>query len=54
MKKVQQAGGRAVFTWLKQPNDVYTNMFGAALMSFGMAQLVVGYWRLASGKGKME
>ena len=54
LKQVHQAGGRAVFTWMKMPQDTYTNLFGAALMTFGMAQCTVGYWRLASGKGKIE
>lgn len=54
MKKAHQAGGRSVYTWMKQPGDVYTNMLGAGLMTFGMAQLVVGHWRLATGKGKLD
>mmetsp|Transcript_12225 Transcript_12225/g.23401 ORF Transcript_12225/g.23401 Transcript_12225/m.23401 type:complete len:91 (-) Transcript_12225:163-435(-) len=54
LKKVHQAGGRATFTWMKMPQDKYTNLFGAALMTFGMAQCAVGYYRLATGKGKMD
>jgi len=29
-------------------------LFGVGLTAFGFAQLVPGYYRLASGKGKME
>lgn len=54
LKKVHQAGGRSTFTWMKQPGDMYTNMLGAALMTFGMAQVAVGYYRLATGKGKLD
>ena len=54
MKKMHQAGGRSTFTWMKQPQDQMVNIFGAAGMAFGLAQLTVGYWRLATGKGKME
>jgi hypothetical protein len=57
-KKIQMAGGtklgEANPTWLKQPGDVYTLAAGGALLTYGMAQLVVGYYRLATGKGKMQ
>ena len=54
MKKAQQAGGRAVFTWQKQPNDKYVTMFGMGLLTIGILQLIPGYYRLATGKGKMD
>ena len=54
MKKAHQAGGRTVFTWLKQPNDKATAMFGGVLVTFGVLQIIPGYYRLATGKGKIE
>ena len=57
-KKVQMAGGtlqgEANPTWLKQPGDMYVMAFGGALVAYGMFQAVVGHYRLASGKGKMD
>jgi hypothetical protein len=54
MKKVHQKGMRTTWTWLKMPQDKVTNMIGAGLMTFGLAQLIPGYWRLATGKGKLD
>jgi hypothetical protein len=54
LKKVHQAGGRSTPTWLKQPGDKGVFMFGLALMTVGFAQLIPGYYHLATGKGKME
>jgi hypothetical protein len=54
LKKQHQAGGRAVFTWQKHESDKYVTYFGVALVSFGFLQLIPGYYRLATGKGKME
>lgn len=57
-KKVQMAGGtklgEANPTWMKQPGDYYVLAAGGALVVYGMTQLFVGYYRLASGKGKMQ
>ena len=46
--------GEANPTWLKQPGDMYVMAFGGALVAYGMFQAVVGHYRLASGKGKMD
>eukprot|EP00546_Thalassionema_frauenfeldii_P012141 CAMPEP_0178917798 /NCGR_PEP_ID=MMETSP0786-20121207/13452_1 /TAXON_ID=186022 /ORGANISM="Thalassionema frauenfeldii, Strain CCMP 1798" /LENGTH=93 /DNA_ID=CAMNT_0020591399 /DNA_START=106 /DNA_END=387 /DNA_ORIENTATION=- len=58
IKKVQMAGGTRLGennpTWLKQPGDKAVLAFGAALTTFGCAQLCVGYYRLAAGVGKKD
>jgi hypothetical protein len=54
LKKIQQAGGRSIFTWQKQPTDKYVTAFGVALTAFGIVQLIQGHYRLATGKGKMD
>ena len=54
MKKVHQAGGRAIFTWEKQEGDKIVNMVGAGLVTIGLFQLIPGCYRLASGTGKLE
>jgi hypothetical protein len=54
MKKAHQAGGRAVYTWQKHPSDYYVNMGALFLVTIGTLQLIPGYYRLATGKGKME
>lgn len=46
--------GEANPTWMKQPGDMMTLGFGAVLTGFGLLQLGVGYYRLASGKGKYD
>lgn len=51
---MHQAGGRSTFTWLKQPQDKMVTAAGATLMALGFLQLIPGYYRLASGKGKLE
>jgi hypothetical protein len=57
-KKVQMAGGTLQGeknpTWLKQPGDMATTGFGLVLLTYGLLQLGVGYYRLATGKGKMD
>jgi hypothetical protein len=58
MKKIQCKGGtqlgEANPTWLKQPNDKmwFALVSGVALM--GLSRVAIGYWRLATGKGKIE
>ena len=42
------------YTWNVYPEDKYVNALGVFLIVVGGAQAVVGYWRLATGKGKME
>lgn len=54
LKKKHQAGGRTVYTWLKQPTDKYTAGFAGVLCVYGLAQCVVGHYRLATGTGKIE
>jgi hypothetical protein len=58
MKKVQMAGGTCQGdsnpTWLKQPGDTATLAFGALLVGYGMISCAVGFYRLATGKGKKE
>ena len=39
-------------TWLKQPGDNITLIFGAALVGYGAILCSVGFYRLATGKGK--
>ncbi|KAL3770180.1 hypothetical protein ACHAW5_009275 [Stephanodiscus triporus] len=41
-------------TWLKQPGDTATLAFGALLVGYGAIQCAVGFYRLATGKGKKE
>jgi len=54
LKKLHQAGGRAVFTWLKQPGDATVSGIAAFLMTIGLVQLTSGFYKLATGKGKMD
>ncbi len=58
IKKVQMKGGtcqaEANPTWLKQPGDLMPLAFGGALISFGLVNCVIGHYRLATGKGKLE
>ena len=58
MKKIQCAGGtcqgEANPTWLKQPGDTAVALFGAGLIAYGGVLCTVGYYRLATGKGKKE
>jgi hypothetical protein len=42
------------YTWQRWPQDKYINAFGVVLALAGIAQLVPGYYRLATGKGKRE
>eukprot|EP00540_Astrosyne_radiata_P003076 CAMPEP_0116823972 /NCGR_PEP_ID=MMETSP0418-20121206/1138_1 /TAXON_ID=1158023 /ORGANISM="Astrosyne radiata, Strain 13vi08-1A" /LENGTH=98 /DNA_ID=CAMNT_0004452291 /DNA_START=46 /DNA_END=342 /DNA_ORIENTATION=+ len=57
-KKIQMAGGTKQGennpTWLKQPGDVGYFAFGCGLVALGLIQLVPGYYRLATGKGKSD
>ncbi len=41
-------------TWLKQDGDAAPLAFGAALVTFGAVNCVIGHYRLATGKGKIE
>jgi hypothetical protein len=58
MKKIQCKGGtqlgEANPTWLKQPNDKMWFAFVAGVGLMGLSRVAVGYWRLATGKGKIE
>ncbi len=58
MKKIQCKGGtqqgQANPTWLKQPNDKMWAAFAFAVATLGLSRVSVGYWRLATGKGKIE
>ena len=58
MRKIQCAGGtlqgEANPTWLKQPSDKAVAAVGLALFTIGMGRAVVGLYRLATGKGKIE
>jgi hypothetical protein len=58
IKKIQCKGGtqlgQANPTWLKQPNDKMVAGFVAAVAFMGLSRLSVGYYRLATGKGKIE
>jgi len=57
-KKLQMKGGTeqgaANPTWLKQPGDYITAGVGLALCGFATINLLVGHWRLATGKGKID
>ena len=46
--------GEANPTWMKQPGDMYVMVAGGVLTFYGLAQLTVGIYRLATGKGKMD
>ena len=54
LKKQHQAGGRKVYTWMKQPQDKYTHAIGLGLVGLAVVQLIPGLYRLATGKGKKE
>jgi hypothetical protein len=58
MKKIQCKGGtqqgESNPTWLKQPNDKLVAGFVFAVGALGISRVAVGYWRLATGKGKIE
>lgn len=54
LKKIHQAGGRDLYIWQKQPGDAMVSGFAAFLMAIGTVQLTIGYYRLATGKGKMD
>ncbi len=41
-------------TWLKQPGDAIPLAVGAALVGFGTVNCVIGHYRLATGKGKLD
>jgi hypothetical protein len=57
-KKLQCKGGTCLGevnpTWLKQPGDTAVALFGAGLIAYGGVLCAVGYYRLATGKGKKE
>jgi hypothetical protein len=54
LKRHYQAGGRSIFTWQKQPGDKMVTLVGVGLVTIGLAQLIPGYYRLATGKGKKD
>ena len=58
MRKLQCAGGtlqgEANPSWLKQPSDKAVAAVGFAITAIGVGRIVVGMWRLATGKGKIE
>ena len=57
-KKLQTAGGTCLGeanpTWLKQPGDMAVALFGLGLVTYGAGLTMVGYYRLATGKGKKD
>ena len=57
-KKVQMKGGTCQAetnpTWMKQPGDQVPLAIGGALVAFGIVNSVVGHYRLATGKGKLD
>ena len=57
-KKIQLKGGTlqgsANPTWYKQEGDTAVLAFGTALVGYGMFQFVRGFYRLATGTGRME
>ena len=58
IKKIQNKGGTCLGdvnpTWLKQPGDIGVALFGAGLCAFGAINCVIGHYRLATGKGKLD
>ena len=58
IKKIQTKGGTCLGeanpTWLKQPGDMGVALFGAGLTAYGTISCIVGHYRLATGKGKLE
>ena len=58
IKKLQMKGGTCQGeynpTWLKQPGDMLTAGFGAALIAYGSVLCSMGFYKLATGKGKKE
>jgi len=63
IKKVQVANGTwnrpghdpvAHPTWIKQPGDWATLGFGGLLVGYGLITCVIGHYRLATGKGKID
>jgi len=58
IKKIQNKGGTCLGdvnpTWLKQPGDIGVALFGAGLCAFGGINCVIGHYRLATGKGKLD
>ena len=41
-------------TWYKQEGDIYTLIIGAALVGYGSVLCTLGFYRLATGKGKKD
>ena len=58
IKKIQNKGGTCLGdvnpTWLKQPGDIGVALFGAGLTAYGTINCVIGHYRLATGKGKLD
>eukprot|EP00978_Attheya_sp_CCMP212_P017960 scaffold48554_cov48-Attheya_sp.AAC.1 len=57
-RKIQNKGGTLQGgmnpTWLKQPNDKAVSLFGLGLCTYGVVNLIIGHYRLATGKGKLD
>eukprot|EP00550_Attheya_septentrionalis_P010307 CAMPEP_0198289174 /NCGR_PEP_ID=MMETSP1449-20131203/7467_1 /TAXON_ID=420275 /ORGANISM="Attheya septentrionalis, Strain CCMP2084" /LENGTH=101 /DNA_ID=CAMNT_0043987471 /DNA_START=62 /DNA_END=367 /DNA_ORIENTATION=- len=57
-RKIQNKGGTLQGgmnpTWLKQPNDKFVSLFGLGLCTYGVVNLIIGHYRLATGKGKLD
>ena len=58
IKKIQMKGGTCqgeyAPTWLKQEGDSLTLALGAGLLAYGSVLCSVGFYRLATGKGKKD
>jgi hypothetical protein len=58
-KKIQMAGGTRLAeknpTWLKQgTGDLVSLGVGALLVGYGSVNAVMGHYKLATGKGKID
>jgi hypothetical protein len=57
-KKIQMKGGVCQAeknpTWWKQSGDAIPLAFGATLVGYGLITAVIGHYRLATGKGKLD
>ena len=42
------------WTWLRYPSDYYNAYFAAAAFASGTTLCVIGQYRLATGKGKLD
>lgn len=57
-KAIQMKGGTCLGhrnpTWMKQPGDMAVNLFGLALTTYGVVNVIIGHYRMAHGTGKLE